>query len=315
MVITRDEAAAAQNTTERLVDLQEPGTSANGQRPQGAQPRPLMMQPAAETSGFFLLGSEVSRVGLRMPEFTPTDPELWFSIIDRSFHASGITADATKFGYALTTLGPRYTLEVRDIIMNPPAEGAYETLKSELTKRLSLSQEHKTRRLLEHEEIGDRKPSQFLRHLRSLGGNAVGDQVVRTVWLSRLPAHIQPHLVTRTADTLEQLADIAGAIVEATMTPLYQVAEATRSSASQAQPRNDPVSMEAKLELRLAQMRLALQQEMSEQLSAIRRSINEIGENRRACRDRSGDRRRPRSHSRSRSGSRGQSASGICWCH
>ncbi|EZA53584.1 hypothetical protein X777_06940 [Ooceraea biroi] len=30
-----------------------------------------------------------------MPEFTPTDPELWFSIIDRSFHASGITADAT----------------------------------------------------------------------------------------------------------------------------------------------------------------------------------------------------------------------------
>ncbi|EZA48628.1 hypothetical protein X777_13269 [Ooceraea biroi] len=193
MVITRDEAAAAQNTTERLVDLQEPGTSANGQRPQGAQPRPLMMQPAAETSGFFLLGSEVSRVGLRMPEFTPTDPELWFSIIDRSFHASGITADATKFGYALTTLGPRYTLE--------------------------------------------------------------------------------------------------------------------------AQPRNDPVSMEAKLELRLAQMRLALQQEMSEQLSAIRRSINEIGENRRAYRDRSGDRRRPRSHSRSRSGSRGQSASGICWCH
>lgn len=41
--------------------------------------------------------------------------------------------------------------------MNPPAEGAYETLKSELVKRLSLSQEHKTRRLLEREEIGDRR--------------------------------------------------------------------------------------------------------------------------------------------------------------
>lgn len=60
--------------------------------------------------------------------------------------------------YALTAIGPRYgpSIEVRDIIMNPPAKRAYETLKAELIKRLSLSQEHKTRRLLEHEEIGRR---------------------------------------------------------------------------------------------------------------------------------------------------------------
>ncbi|XP_011705817.1 PREDICTED: uncharacterized protein LOC105461018 [Wasmannia auropunctata] len=138
---------------------------------------------------------KVSRVGMRMPEFTPADPELWFSIVDRSFQAAGITVDATKFGYALTAIGPRYTVEVRDVIMNSPAENAYETLKAELIKRLSLSQEHKTRRLLEHEEIGDRKPSKFLRHLRSLAGSVVGDGVLRTIWLSRLPAYIQPHLV------------------------------------------------------------------------------------------------------------------------
>ncbi|KYN02072.1 hypothetical protein ALC62_07120 [Cyphomyrmex costatus] len=49
----------------------------------------------------FVPGAEVSRVGMRMPEFTPADPELWFSIVDRSFLATGITVDATKFGYAL----------------------------------------------------------------------------------------------------------------------------------------------------------------------------------------------------------------------
>jgi len=64
-----------------------------------------------------LQGNEINRVGLRLPEFTPADPELWFSILDRSFQAAGITADSTKFGYALTAIGPRHTQEVRDIII------------------------------------------------------------------------------------------------------------------------------------------------------------------------------------------------------
>ncbi|KYN42049.1 hypothetical protein ALC56_03518, partial [Trachymyrmex septentrionalis] len=34
------------------------------------------------------------------------------------------------------------------------------------------------RRLLEHEEIGDRKPSQFLRHLRNLAGYVSEDKVL-----------------------------------------------------------------------------------------------------------------------------------------
>ncbi|KYN28367.1 hypothetical protein ALC57_02206 [Trachymyrmex cornetzi] len=166
------------------------------------------------TTGFFMPGSEVSRVGMRMPEFTPADPELWFNIVDRSFQAAGITSEMTKFGYALTALGPRYTAEVRNIIMSPPAERPYEALKAELIKRLSLFQNHKTRRLLEHEEIRDRKPSQFL-HFRSLVGNVVGNQILRTIWLSWLSAYIQPHLVTWTADTIDQLTDTADAIVEA----------------------------------------------------------------------------------------------------
>jgi len=167
-------------------------------------------------------GNEINRIGLRIPEFTPADPELWFSIMDRSFQAAGITTDSTKFGYALTAIGPRYTLEVRDIIMNPPTANAYQTLKTELIKRISLSQEHKTRQLLEHEEIGDRKPSQFLRHLRSLAGNVVGDGVLRTIWLSRLPTHVQPHLITRANDTNDQLADIADTIMEATRAELWK---------------------------------------------------------------------------------------------
>lgn len=315
MVMGRDEGTSTQQMTEQR-------TTAEEQRRQGEGARALdqagmqfpQQPPLIQPLGFFASGPEVSRVGMRMPEFTPADPELWFGIVDRSFQAAGITVDATKFGYALTAIGPKYTMEVRDIIMNPPMERAYETLKSELIKRLSLSQEHKTRRLLEHEEIGDRKPSQFLRHLRSLAGNVVGDPVLRTIWLSRLPTYIQPHLVTRTADTVDQLADIADAIVEATRAPTMQIAETARPLEGRNQVANDATSIEAKMELRLAQMRLAMQQEMAEQLTAIRRSIEAIGETR--SRERYAGNQRSRSRSRSRSrNARDQPASGVCWYH
>ncbi|XP_011687103.1 PREDICTED: uncharacterized protein LOC105449544 [Wasmannia auropunctata] len=309
MLVSRD-----RNTTPQPLEQQLVQPVQNERAPeQQFQPRPAIIE-----ADFFTPGAEVSRVGMRMPEFTPADPELWFSIVDRSFQAAGITVDATKFGYALTAIGPRYTVEVRDVIMNPPAENAYETLKAELIKRLSLSQEHKTRRLLEHEEIGDRKPSQFLRHLRSLAGSVVGDGVLRTIWLSRLPAYIQPHLVTRTRDAVDQLADIADAIVEATRAPAFQVAETARPAAPQTM-NPEVAATEAKFSLQIAQLRLSMQQEMAEQLTAIRKSIEALHDTRhdenRYGRDRRRDNRRPHQRPRSRSRSRGHPSNGLCWYH
>jgi len=64
--------------------------------------------PVNEQTRMTLQGNEINRVGLQIPEFTAADPELWFSIMDRSFQTAGITTDSTKFSYALTDIGPRY---------------------------------------------------------------------------------------------------------------------------------------------------------------------------------------------------------------
>lgn len=299
MVITRDDMPGPSFHSEQ--QAQQPNFSATGT----SQPeqQPCLMLP----------GAEVSRVGMRMPEFTPSDPELWFKIVDRSFQAAGITTDATKFGYALTAIGPRHTLEVRDIIMNPPLERAYEALKSELIKRLSLSQEHKTRQLLEHEEIGDRKPSQFLRHLRGLAGSVVGDEILRTIWMSRLPAYLQPHLVTRTGDSLDTLADIADAIMEATRAPAVHVAETARPAALTSGHVSEIAAVEARMNLQLTQMRLAMQKEIAEQMASLTKAIEAIGE-RPSRRSDGGDRRR-RERSRSRSRGRGHASNNLCYYH
>ncbi|XP_076380676.1 uncharacterized protein LOC143261933 [Megalopta genalis] len=146
---------------------------------------------------------------------------MWFGMVERSFEASGITTEATKFGYVLGALNPVYAAEVRDIIMNPPNTGQYQRLKTELIRRLSSSQEQKTRRLLESEEIGDRKPSQFLRHLRGLAGNNVSDSVLRTLWMGRLPNSMQVILATQKDAEMDKVADLADAIAE-TMGPRTQ---------------------------------------------------------------------------------------------
>ncbi|XP_011858693.1 PREDICTED: uncharacterized protein LOC105556220 [Vollenhovia emeryi] len=157
---------------------------------------------------------QISRVGLRMPPFWPEEPELWFAQLESQFIISGISQDATKYAHALSQIDAKFAREIKDVVTAPPAEDKYGSLKRALTQRLSASQEQRTRQLLEHEELGDRKPSQFLRHLQGLAGNTVPDSLLRTLWLGRLPAQMQVILATRQGDRLDEVAEQADRIYE-----------------------------------------------------------------------------------------------------
>lgn len=112
----------------------------------------------------------------------------------------------------MSQLETKYAIEVQDIFTNPPDKDKYETLKTELINRLSASQGKRIRQLLEQEEIGDRSPSQFLRHMRRLAGTTVTDEFLRTLWASRLP-NMTRAIVTAQADLpLNKLAEIADQI-------------------------------------------------------------------------------------------------------
>lgn len=71
-------------------------------------------------------------------------------------------------------------------------------------------------------------------------------------------------LVTRTGDAIEQLVDIANAIVEATRVPAFQVAEMTRLLMPRVENQDSVASTEARFNLQIAQLRLTLQQEIAE---------------------------------------------------
>lgn len=174
---------------------------------------------------------DLCRVGVRLPPFWPEEPAVWFAQIEGSFALSKIKDDDTKYHYVSAQLEHRYAAEVKDILVNPPATGKYETLKAELIKRLSASREKEVTQLLMHEELGDRRPSQFLRHLRHLAGKNIPDDFIRTIWTSRLPTSLQTVIASQPESTLQALADLADKVHDLVpSTPQVAAADAVPGS-------------------------------------------------------------------------------------
>jgi hypothetical protein len=140
--------------------------------------------------------AEISRVAVRLPPFWPERPDIWFSQAEAQFSMAGISSETTKFCHVISQLDHRYAEEVDDIITSTPQLDPYSTLRTVLLKRLSPSQEQRNRQLLMIEDMGDRTPSQFPRHLRRLAPD-VPASLLRSIWTSRLPSNVQRCLPSR----------------------------------------------------------------------------------------------------------------------
>ncbi|CAK9821249.1 hypothetical protein ANTRET_LOCUS15 [Anthophora retusa] len=189
-------------------------------------------------------------------------------------------------------------------MLDPPTERKYERLKTELISRLSTSKKRRIQRLLEHEEIGDRRPSQFLRHLRALAGTCVSEPLMRTLWLGRLPSNIQAILATQQDTALDKVAELADAITD-TMPGRPSIAETTRPVSA------TPSTPTDLLTDRMMQMLIAMQ----EQTETMKVKIAELRSSRRDQPFRNQQRRRSITRRRSNSRRRDHSASGMCWYH
>lgn len=77
---------------------------------------------------------------------------------------------------------------------------------------MCASQEEKLKQLLSREELGDRKPSQFLRHLQGLAGPSVPTDFLKTLWTSRLPPNLQTLVATQAGLTLDKVAELADTV-------------------------------------------------------------------------------------------------------
>lgn len=260
----------------------------------GATPHP------PSTSGSGSASADVSAVTLlKLPPFWPADPEVWFAQIEAQFACRRITSQRSKFDHVISSLSPEFAVEVRDLLLRPPADNPYSALKEQLTKRTALSEQRKLQQLFTGEELGDRKPTQLLRRMQQLLGDRPGfdTSFLRELFLQRLPSNVRMVLAsTPDGTTIENLAEMADRVIEVASS---SVAAMTTPPSAGATP---PPAFAAELEhLRSGVLRL---EKLMNQLSRNRSSS---GSNRRSS-------RRP-STPPPTNDSPNDSSDTLCWYH
>lgn len=170
---------------------------------------------------------DVASVNVRLPEFWPADPLVWFAQVEAQFATHRIASQVAKFNYVLFALPPPTAMEVRDIILQRPEDNPYDKLKMALINRTSESERRRLQQLLSAEDIGDRKPTQLLRRMQQLLGDKAGsfdETFLRELFLKRLPSGVQMILASAEGSSLEALARMADNIIDVAAPTIAAVA-------------------------------------------------------------------------------------------
>ncbi|XP_075556504.1 uncharacterized protein LOC142588546 [Dermacentor variabilis] len=152
----------------------------------------------------------VAVLDVKLPLFWTGDPQLWFVQVESQFATRHITADSTKY-HVVGSLPPATASEVRDLLLTPPAENAYQTLKETLIRRVTPTEPGRLQQLLREAELGDRRPSRLLRYMQQLAGDATASdgRLVRELFLQRLPKNIRIGLTASGETDLAKMAELA----------------------------------------------------------------------------------------------------------
>lgn len=140
----------------------------------------------------------------------------WFNQLEAKFRAHNVRSDELKFCVVVDNLDKESMIEIADIIESPPSTDKYNKLKETLINRLTDSDEKRWKKLLTDVELGDRKPTHLLREMKRLTSNAVDEQLLRTLWMQRLPTRVQEILSIVEGVPLDKLAELADKAIERT---------------------------------------------------------------------------------------------------
>lgn len=231
---------------------------------------------------------------IKLAVFNNRDPEVWFMQAETAMRLKNIRSQSKKFDFIVVHLGESIS-EVRDLVMDPclrEKTDCYEILKTTLIERTTLSARQRLQKLLSTEDFGASKPSQTLRAMRNhLGKDSLSDDVIRTLFMQRLPSDVQSILAPLEEQELDKLAQAADRIIETRSgeSNTHQVDVASKPE----EPAKDSYS-DILAELRKLTFLLKQQQHTRSESSARRPSR--------------------RSSFRHRSSSRSREAD-ICWYH
>ena len=171
-------------------------------------PPPVLPAPAAV----------VNTVAIKLPDFWIRDPDVWFYQAECSFRRARVTASHTMFEHVVMRLPEAVSISVRSLLLSitPATEDPYEQLKARLTKNFGKTKWQRAFELLDHPEIGDRRPSRLMSDMLALlPPGTAPDIIFLALFLRRLPTSIRDHLAAADCDTAEEMATLADMLWDA----------------------------------------------------------------------------------------------------
>ncbi|BHF65222.1 hypothetical protein SprV_0200823200 [Sparganum proliferum] len=160
----------------------------------------------------------IHAVHFTLPDFWQHAPELYFIRIESAFYSANITKELSKYHKLVEVLPANIISQVQPLLVNPPADDPYSALKAEILRLNAVPDRQRYHQLIKEESVGDRKPSELLRRMRSLLGDMqVDEKLVKEMFLERLPADVQTILASGSQDlTFSHLAEMADRMIEVT---------------------------------------------------------------------------------------------------
>lgn len=140
-------------------------------------------------------------------------PRLWFAQFEIITGPSKLS-DEQKFRYVISVLQTQDLQQISDIILDPPTNKKYDTIKERL---LAVYEESKTtqfQKLLNGLELGDQKPTRLLRKMKELAGQLINEEGIKILWMNQLPTHVRTVLAVNSESSLSMLAEMADKMLE-----------------------------------------------------------------------------------------------------
>lgn len=145
-----------------------------------------------------------------LPSFNTDNPSLWLNLIEMAFNAYGVTDDSQRCYLTIAALPYTIQQEISDIIV-PNSPISYDDLRTTIIKKTQIPAQKRMRKLLHDTPIGDKTPTQYLRHLRDLAGPDTdrNSPVIRSIFLNGIPNKVTMIVAPKADQPLDDIADIA----------------------------------------------------------------------------------------------------------
>lgn len=151
---------------------------------------------------------------VKLPPFWAPRPTLWFAQVEAQFASNRITTDNAKFNAVISCLDFAILEQIADVVEKPPLVNKYDELKRQLIQRFTDTPETSLTKVLTELELGDKRPSQFYREIKSMAGDQLPEDAVRALWLRRLPSRVRAILTVSTDTKMSVLSEMADRIMD-----------------------------------------------------------------------------------------------------